>query len=106
MTDGRYKLYLIYAYKKKGNSEMVEKCFREDWTSVSPMIKLILYVLKEDYQSSIMQLKNVGNSPAEMEQRMYADSILFSELVKQENFSDEYFNIYKENFYYYRTPLE
>lgn len=99
------KMYWICAQKKDGNNTDYEKGIQEDWTSVKPLISLILNVLKDDYDSAIEQMTHIGNDPKEMDRTLFEDSVLFSEFVKKQEFKDAYKSIYSTEFCYSRTAI-
>lgn len=99
------KMYWICAQKNMNNTVEYTKGLNEDWTSVKPFITLILYVLKEDYDSAIRQFEHIGNDPKELDKALFSDSVLFTEFVKQQAFQDSYMVIYSSEFCYSRMSI-
>lgn len=100
------KMYWICAQKRDGNNTEYEKGIHEDWTSVKPLISLILSVLEDDYASAIEQMKHIGNDPKELDKTIFEDSVLFSEYVKQREFKDAYKSIFSADFCYSRMAVQ
>ena len=99
------KMYWICAQKKEGNTTEYEKGIHEDWSSVKPLISLILSVLKDEFDSAVEQVKHIGNDPKELDKSLFEDSVLFSEFVKQKEFKETYKSIYNTDFCYSRKAI-
>ena len=99
------KMYWICAQKKEGNTTEYEKGIHEDWSSVKPLISLILSVLKDEFDSAVVQVKHIGNDPKELDKSLFEDSVLFSEFVKQKEFKEIYKSIYNTDFCYGRMAI-
>lgn len=99
------KMYWICAQKKEGNTTEYEKGIHEDWSSVKPLISLILSVLKDEFDSAVDQVKHIGNDPKELDKSLFEDSVLFSEFVKQKEFKETYKSIYNTDFCYSRMAI-
>ena len=99
------KMYWICAHKHMGHVEETNKGINEDWTSVKPMITLILDVLRDDFDSAINQMLHIGNDPKDFDKNMYSESSLFSELVKEQKFQDAYRQLYGVDFCYSRLSV-
>ena len=99
------KMYWICAQKKEGNTTEYEKGIHEDWSSVKPLISLILSVLKDEFDSAVEQVKHIGNDPKELDKFLFEDSVLFSEFVKQKDFKETYKSIYNTDFCYSRMAI-
>lgn len=99
------KMYWICAQKKEGNTTEYEKGIHEDWSSVKPLISLILSVLKDEFDSAVEQVKHIGNDPKELDKSLFEDSVLFSEFVKQKEFKETYKSIYNTDFCYSRMAI-
>lgn len=99
------KMYWICAQKKEGNTTEYEKGIHEDWSSVKPLISLILSVLKDEFDSAVEQVKHIGNDPKELDKFLFEDSVLFSEFVKQKEFKETYKSIYNTDFCYSRMAI-
>ncbi len=99
------KMYWMCAQKKSGNTIEFNKGIQEDWTSVKPSISLILNVLKDEYEEAIKQMKHIGNDQKEFDKQLFADSVLFSDFVKQTDFLEAYKSIYSTDFCYSRMAI-
>ena len=99
------KMYWIFAHKKLNNQEKVTEGLGEDWSSVKPLISLILAILKGEYTEAENIIRRNGNFSNEIPVNMYATSVLFSDFIKSENFASVYSELYGSNFTYDRKRL-
>lgn len=101
----KLKMYWIFAHKKLNNQEKVTEGLGEDWSSVKPLISLILAILKGEYTEAENIIRRNGNFSNEIPVNMYATSVLFSDFIKSENFASVYSELYGSNFTYDRKRL-
>lgn len=101
----RFKLYKLYALKDLGKAEELSSGLSEDWTDVNNSIKLKLLVLEDKYAEAIKLFKKIRGNEEGVNKTIFSESVVYRELIQNEEFRNAYKEVYGESFSYLRDSI-